>query len=235
VKQLVRVGNRSILPLNRASERKMDRNIYGSVLVVEDHSRERESLLALLRKAGHDAWGVGDAASALMALDLATDAVDVVLCDLRMNSSSSSGVELLREWKSRRPSTPFIFVTGVYDISQVVEAVKLGAEDYITKPYKVADLLRRVEECIASHGSFGSSRLTASFSESIACDLKLPPNLSLEQLERIAIEGALQRTAGNRTHAANALGISVRTLQRKLRAWTADEVTQVERLTGGLR
>jgi hypothetical protein len=47
----------------------------------------------------------------------------------------------------------------------------------------------------------------------------IPPGTTLEDLERAAVEQALQEHHGNRTHAAKSLGISVRTLQRKLKAW----------------
>jgi len=50
-------------------------------------------------------------------------------------------------------------------------------------------------------------------------DFQLPPEMTLDELERIAINQTLERHRGNRTHAARALGISVRTLQRKLQAW----------------
>jgi DNA-binding NtrC family response regulator len=196
----------------------------GKVLVVEDHDLERETLLALLRRAGHSAWGVGDAQSALSALgDLEHegDDIDVVLCDLRLNSSSQTGVDLLRQWKDRRPSTPFIFVTGVYEIAQVVEAVKLGAEDYITKPYNSAELLRRVAECIEASCDNSTPAYHARDSVDVTDAGFELPEVSLEELERLAIEGALRRSGDNRTHAANALGISVRTLQRKLKLWAA--------------
>ena len=49
--------------------------------------------------------------------------------------------------------------------------------------------------------------------------IDIPPGVSLEDLERAAVEKALQLHQGNRTHAAKMLGISVRTLQRKLKAW----------------
>jgi transcriptional regulator with PAS, ATPase and Fis domain len=54
---------------------------------------------------------------------------------------------------------------------------------------------------------------------SAANHVSIPPGTRLEDLEREAVEQALQRHNGNRTHAAEALGISVRTLQRKLKAW----------------
>jgi DNA-binding NtrC family response regulator len=49
--------------------------------------------------------------------------------------------------------------------------------------------------------------------------IDIPPGTSLEDLERAAVEQALAQHQGNRTHAAKTLGISVRTLQRKLKAW----------------
>jgi DNA-binding NtrC family response regulator len=49
--------------------------------------------------------------------------------------------------------------------------------------------------------------------------IDIPPGTSLEDLERAAVEQALSQHQGNRTHAAKTLGISVRTLQRKLKAW----------------
>jgi hypothetical protein len=49
--------------------------------------------------------------------------------------------------------------------------------------------------------------------------IQIPPGTTLEELERAAVEQALSEHQGNRTHAAKSLGISVRTLQRKLKAW----------------
>jgi DNA-binding NtrC family response regulator len=191
----------------------------GSVLIVEDNDLERQSLATLLRVEDYE---VHTAASAHEALGFVNDDIDVVLSDLRM--SGRDGVDLLRQWKAQRPSTPFIFVTGVVDIAQVVEAVKLGAEDYITKPFRSADLLARVAECIdARHDSAyrgnGHAHLLAPHDFDDV--LELPASATMEEIERIAIENALSRHGDNRTHAAEALGISVRTLQRKLKAWAA--------------
>ena len=56
----------------------------------------------------------------------------------------------------------------------------------------------------------------------------IPPNTTIEQLERVAITEALQRFGGNRTHTARSLGISVRTLQRKLQAWGTEKTAGVD-------
>jgi DNA-binding NtrC family response regulator len=62
------------------------------------------------------------------------------------------------------------------------------------------------------------ARLTQPWHEA-AERVRIPPGLTLEELERRAIQETLERCDGNRTYAARALGISVRTLQRKVKAW----------------
>jgi DNA-binding NtrC family response regulator len=57
-------------------------------------------------------------------------------------------------------------------------------------------------------------------------DMAIPAGTTLEQLERTAVEQALEQFDGNRTQAAEALGISVRTLQRKLKAWNGEQREQ---------
>lgn len=200
----------------------MNSKVSGAVLVVIDKDLERETMLALLRQAGHQAWAVADVVSALTAIDT-ENPVDVVLCDLCLPDSTQNGVDLLRRWKRRQPSTRFLFVSGAFDVGQVVEAVKLGAEDYFTKPYNTSDLLRRVEECVAAMHENATRSLGDFDSPSGTPERDFKPlgHLTLEQLERLAIEHALRRAEGNRTRAANALGISVRTLQRKLKSWGA--------------
>jgi DNA-binding NtrC family response regulator len=192
----------------------------GRILVVEDNDLERHTLMTLLSAEQYEPLGAGDAQQALAYVH---QDVDVVLSDLRMHGRS--GVDLLREWKARRPSTPFIFVTGVVDIAQVVEAVKLGAEDYITKPFRIDELLSRIAECIdAAREQSAYSEAAGGFataSNGYEDQLDAPASATMEEIERIAIETALRRHSGNRTHAAESLGISVRTLQRKLKAWAA--------------
>ena len=60
-------------------------------------------------------------------------------------------------------------------------------------------------------------------SQNAASPKEIPTGLTMEELERLAITKALDQFGGNRTHAANRLGISVRTLQRKLRQYELEK------------
>ena len=74
---------------------------------------------------------------------------DIVIADLRL--PNLSGADLLRQIKSRLPATEVVIMTGHGSIESAVEAMKLGAYDYIQKPFRVEELrllLRRMEEKI---------------------------------------------------------------------------------------
>ena len=60
-------------------------------------------------------------------------------------------------------------------------------------------------------------------SQAVTSPKEIPTGLTMEELEKLAITKALDQCAGNRTHAANRLGISVRTLQRKLRQYELEK------------
>ena len=74
--------------------------------------------------------------------------MDVVLLDLRL--PGTSGLEVLREIKRRRPETLVIVMTGFATVQSAVQAMKLGAYDYVTKPFNF-DELRLVLERVTAH------------------------------------------------------------------------------------
>jgi len=82
----------------------------------------------------------------LLWLSLYPKEVDVAVSDLRLGKRS--GVELLKAWKDRAPTTPIILVTAHGDIDSAVEAMKLGAEDYLTKPLDPDQLLETIQRCL---------------------------------------------------------------------------------------
>ena len=179
-----------------------------TILVVEDRQSEREALARMLRMAQYNVLVAENPETAITHLDAH---VDLVLSDLKMGTYG--GLDLLRAWKERRPHTPFILVTAYGEVDSAVEAMKRGAADYMTKPVDPERLLALIRKWLQ----------TAAQRTAIGVDGHggngIPDGASLEELERLAVEKALEQHHGNRTHAAKTLGISVRTLQRKLKAW----------------
>ncbi len=111
------------------------------VLVVDDEGAIRYSISKTLQRVGYQ---VSSASSGEEALDLMNDQVfDVVLTDIRM--SGVSGVELLSRIKERQPDTVVILMTGYASLSTAVEALRLGAHDYLIKPSSSQDLRQSVQ------------------------------------------------------------------------------------------
>lgn len=113
-----------------------------SVLVVDDESSVREMLGILLEKEGHlvsSASGVREATALLK-----HDPFDAVLSDIRM--PDGSGIDVLRAARETDPDTIVILLTAFATTDTAVEAMKLGAYDYITKPFNVDDLKAKVRK-----------------------------------------------------------------------------------------
>lgn len=111
-------------------------NTAMTILVVEDQVREREALSRMLRSEGYNTIGAGNGPEAIRAFE---DPVDIVVCDLRLGTDD--GLDVLRQWRETKPSVPVLMVTAYGDIHSAVEAMKLGASDYLTKPLKPDELL----------------------------------------------------------------------------------------------
>jgi DNA-binding NtrC family response regulator len=153
-------------------------------------------------------------------------AIDLVICDLSLRGPNCH--ELMRRWQERRPTTPFIFLAETEQVADAIQAMKNGAADYVTKPINGDELVVRVVQWLEA--SRKDERLQQLESRLDRCQSETARNGAekdasagtlLEDLERAAVERALEQHRGNRTRAAKSLGISVRTLQRKLKAWHA--------------
>ncbi len=121
----------------------MNHNGSSRILVVEDKASEREALARLLKLEHYD---VVTADSASCAIGYLREPIDLVISDLKM--SKATGLDLLRYWKDRRRETPFIMVTAFGDVDSAVEAMKLGAEDYLNKPVNPEEMLLLVARCL---------------------------------------------------------------------------------------
>lgn len=122
-----------------------DSMVLKNVLVVDDEPAMRHMLQLVLERAG---FGYGEAANGAAALDLlAHQSWDAVLCDIRM--PEMDGLDFLRQSLARGLAVPVIMMSAFGTIDTAVECLKLGAFDYISKPFKpdeVVVTLRKAEE-----------------------------------------------------------------------------------------
>jgi len=110
-----------------------------SILIVDDEEFLRDQLERILGEEGYAVRGVETGRQALEAVD--REGVDLVLLDL--NLPDLHGIEVLRELKARDPDLLVIVVTGYGSVESAVESLKLGAYDYIKKPFK-ADAIKLI-------------------------------------------------------------------------------------------
>jgi len=113
------------------------------VLVVDDETGSRESMAIAVEKAGFHVRTFDDARKALDFLDQNTT-VQLVLCDLRM-PGGMDGLAFLQEVRRRALDLSVILVTGFGSIESAVEAMRVGADDYLTKPVDLFELRKRVK------------------------------------------------------------------------------------------
>lgn len=111
-----------------------------SVLLVDDQRALRRSLALMLDAKG---FRTEQAASGEEALAKAgTQPFDVIVTDMRMEGMS--GIDLLRALRARGSNTPVVVITAYGSIESAVEAMRLGAFDYITKPFDEAEMVEKI-------------------------------------------------------------------------------------------
>jgi two-component system NtrC family response regulator/two-component system response regulator HydG len=119
-------------------------SVRGRLVVIDDEVNAAEALAALLRDDGYEVSVAHDAESALRLLE--TEEPDLVLTDLRL--PGMDGVELLSRIKQMHPQTMVILMTAYGTVKNAVKAMKLGAEDYLSKPVDVEELELVVERAL---------------------------------------------------------------------------------------
>ncbi len=100
------------------------------ILLIDDHEATRETIAEVLEDAGHSVTAAENEARALELLE--GSAYDLVLTDLRL--PDGSGMHVLEKAKQLYPSTPVVMITGHGSIENAIEATRLGAYEYVTKP-----------------------------------------------------------------------------------------------------
>lgn len=168
-----------------------------SVLVVDDDDVFRERLARALRSRGLEVRTAGDHATAMaLARD---DSPELAVVDLRM--PGPSGLELVRDLLAHDSATRVVVLTGYGSIATAVDAMRLGAVHYLSKPADADEILK----------AFG--RTSQDVDTSLPADFNAP---SLARAEWEHINRVLSDCGGNISEAARRLSMHRRSLQRKL-------------------
>ena len=114
---------------------------YFNVLVVDDEEDFLETITKRMNKRGVDTHGVrsGEEALALMKEKV----FDVVILDVKM-PGGMDGIQALKEMKQIQPAAEVILLTGHAAVETSIDGMKLGALDYLLKPIKLEDLLKKI-------------------------------------------------------------------------------------------
>jgi DNA-binding NtrC family response regulator len=112
-----------------------------SILIVDDEPSIRETCAEVAKQSGMKAITVASTEEALEVLE--NSAVDIILTDLMLQQSS--GLELLKRVHDTSPMLPVIVLTQYGTIDSAVAATRLGAVDYVTKPFRIEELRSRLE------------------------------------------------------------------------------------------
>ena len=116
----------------------------GKILIVEDEKSMRDVLRILLEEETHRVITAADGFEGLSCLD--KDIFDLVITDIKM--PKADGFEILKKVKEISPSTIVIMITAFSNTETAIEAMKLGAYDYISKPFNINELRLKVRKAI---------------------------------------------------------------------------------------
>lgn len=163
------------------------------IVLLEDDAAFAQVLTNALKKQGFTThWQAAPQAM----LDLALAKVDCFLIDLHL--ADESGLSVIAPLRARYPQARIIVLTGFASIATAVQAVKLGADEYLSKPAPLASIIKAIQN------------------QEQALDLDAPALPSPKRLQWEYLQQVLQENDGNISKTARVLKMHRRTLQRQL-------------------
>ena len=118
--------------------------MLGTIVIADDEALARQSVAEFLREEGYQVYEAADGQAALQLLEQFD--VDLILSDLRM--PGVDGLAVLQKVRELYPQTMLVLMTAYASVETVVEALRLGAQDYLLKPLLLDDLLHKVRRLL---------------------------------------------------------------------------------------
>jgi DNA-binding NtrC family response regulator len=185
------------------------------ILVVDDKENMRHLLQKILGQ-WYDVTATPDATEALAALK--ANPFDLVLTDIRM--PDKDGFDLVREVKQHWPATEVVMMTAYASIESAVEAMRLGAYDYIQKPFDPDDVSLAIARTLERKRSQRPPQtLDQAATDLSQMSYREAVSLARERMSREYLSALLRRFAGNVSQAADRAGMERESLHRLIKRY----------------
>ena len=123
----------------------------GNLLIVDDDLAVRTVITRKMQASGYNCIAVSNGNEALETIS--TQSFDLVLLDIKM--PGPSGIEVLPQIVSNYPEVGVVMITAVDDTRTAVEAMQMGAYDYITKPFSLEELTNKIGQALEKKNTAG--------------------------------------------------------------------------------
>lgn len=188
------------------------------LLIIDDNSAVRTTLRLLLAKEFNEIVAVGD--PTLLPALLGAGDVDAVLLDMNFDNQKldcSAGLFWLERIKGSWNAPAVVVITAFGDVQVAVEAMKLGAEDFVTKPWDNDELREKLERAIVLNRRRRQMRASLEKAKELEETHDARMHMTLDEVKADHIRSIIARCGGNLSAAAEQLGINRQTLYNILK------------------
>lgn len=188
------------------------------LLIIDDNAAVRKTLKLLLAGEFDEIAAVGD--PTLLPALLGAGNVDAVLLDMNFGASRldcGEGLFWLERIKSRPDAPAVVLITAFGDVSVAVDAMKNGADDFVTKPWDNDVLIDKLHKAISANRRRQREEIMVNKAREIERRARQEEAMTLDEIKMAHIRKTLDRCGGNYSAAAEQLGINRQTLYNLLK------------------
>ena len=195
-----------------------EENIKMKIIIVDDNPSVRTSLKFILSRHFDNVVAIPD--PTMLPAILSAGHIDAILLDMNFDSSSldgSDGIFWLKRIKDINRPPAVVMITAFGDIPIAVEAMKLGAEDFVTKPWDNVELVDKIKHAIEVNAKTLRQNDTILKASALEQRQKLRDNMTLNELKIDHVLSVIEQCGGNLKAAAERLGVNRQTLYNIIR------------------